>query len=290
MLVFSIISLGLLAVDHVSDVLDDVRSTLTVLVTPIVYVADYPSRTVEGAQEVFASRGDMREQLVLLEQENLLLRAKTEKMAALTAENNRLRDLLGSAAKLQDNVLVAELIGVDPDPERLQVIIDKGSESGVFVGQPLLDAEGLMGQVIETSLFTSRVLLISDDLHSVPVQVIRSNLRLIAQGGGVSGLLELVHVPDTADIRVGDVLVSSGLGNRFPVGYPVGVVNKVEHDPGKPFALVTAVPSASLAKSRHVLLVFTEEQMVRAGSGQVGGQADGQQAGQAAAQGYDDAQ
>ena len=209
MLVFSSMALGLLAVDHLSDALDGVRSTLTVLVTPIVYVADYPSRSVEGAQEIFASRSDMREQLVRQEQEVLLLRAKTEKMAALTAENNRLRSLLGSAAKLQDNVLVAELIGVDPDPERLQVIIDKGTEAGVFVGQPLLDAEGLMGQVIETSLFTSRVLLISDDLHSVPVQVIRSNLRLIAQGAGASGLLELVHVPDTADIRVCDALVSS---------------------------------------------------------------------------------
>ena len=274
MLVFSSMALGLLAVDHLSDALDGVRSTLTVLVKPIVYVADYPSRSVEGAQEIFASRSDMREQLVRQEQEVLLLRAKTEKMAALTAENNRLRSLLGSAAKLQDNVLVAELIGVDPDPERLQVIIDKGTEAGVFVGQPLLDAEGLMGQVIETSLFTSRVLLISDDLHSVPVQVIRSNLRLIAQGAGASGLLELVHVPDTADIRVGDALVSSGLGNRFPVGYPVGTVNRVEHDPGKPFALVTAVPSASLAKSRHVLLVFTEEQMGRANAGQGAGQAE----------------
>ena len=274
MLVFSSMALGLLAVDHLSDALDGVRSTLTVLVTPIVYVADYPSRSVEGAQEIFASRSDMREQLVRQEQEVLLLRAKTEKMAALTAENNRLRSLLGSAAKLQDNVLVAELIGVDPDPERLQVIIDKGTEAGVFVGQPLLDAEGLMGQVIETSLFTSRVLLISDDLHSVPVQVIRSNLRLIAQGAGASGLLELVHVPDTADIRVGDALVSSGLGDRFPVGYPVGTVNRVEHDPGKPFALVTAVPSASLAKSRHVLLVFTEEQMGRANAGQGAGQAE----------------
>ena len=276
MLVFSSMALGLLAVDHLSDALDGVRSTLTVLVTPIVYVADYPSRSVEGAQEIFASRSDMREQLVRQEQEVLLLQAKTKKMAALTAENNRLRSLLGSAAKLQDNVLVAELIGVDPDPERLQVIIDKGTEAGVFVGQPLLDAEGLMGQVIETSLFTSRVLLISDDLHAVPVQVIRSNLRLIAQGAGVSGLLELVHVPDTADIRVGDALVSSGLGNRFPVGYPVGTVNRVEHDSGKPFALVTAVPSASLAKSRHVLLVFTEEQMGRANAGQGAGQGAGQ--------------
>lgn len=261
MVVLTAVSLLLLTVDHMFDVLDEVRAALTAVVTPIVIVADYPYRTVAGAQDLLASRGDMRERIQLLEQERLLLKAKTEKMAALTAENNRLRDLLGSAAKLQDNVLVAELIGVDPNPETLQVIIDKGVRDGVYVGQPLLDAEGLMGQVISAGPFTSRVLLISDITHAVPVQVTRNNLRMIAQGTGSTGLLELMHVPDTADIRVGDLLVSSGLGNRFPVGYPVGQVIQVDHDPGQPFASVVAIPSASLSRSRHVLLVFTEAQL-----------------------------
>ncbi|MDC6451138.1 rod shape-determining protein MreC, partial [Pseudomonadales bacterium] len=148
-----------------------------------------------------------------------------------------------------------------------EVIIDKGTSSGVFVGQPLLDAQGLMGQVIEISPYTSRVLLVSDQTHSVPVQVNRSNLRLIARGSGVTRQLELLHVQDTADIRVGDLLVSSGLGDRFPVGYPVGLVNKVEHDPGQPFALVTAIPSARLDKSRHVLLVFADDSLTGAPNG-----------------------
>ncbi|MFT6645954.1 MAG: rod shape-determining protein MreC, partial [Patiriisocius sp.] len=102
-------------------------------------------------------------------------------------------------------------------------------------------------------------LLISDQSHSVPVQVVRSNLRLIAQGSGVSGQLDLTHVQETADIIVGDLLVSSGLGDRFPVGYPVGIVKLVQHDPGKPFAIATATPSAQLDRSRHVLLVFSEK-------------------------------
>jgi rod shape-determining protein MreC len=263
MLLLSIASLGLLGVDHLTDMLGEARSILTLAMTPIVIIADYPSRSASVAQEALASRGDMRVTIVDLQQQLLLLQAKTKKMAALTAENNRLRDLLGSAAKLQDNVLVAELIGVDPDPERQEVVIDKGTQSGVFVGQPVLDANGLMGQVIEVSLLASRVLLVSDDSHAVPVQVTRSNLRLIARGAGVTRRLELNHVPDTADIRAGDLLVSSGLGNRFPVGYPVGVVDQVIHDPGKPFAYVTAIPSASLARSRHVLLVFTEARLTR---------------------------
>jgi rod shape-determining protein MreC len=264
MIGFFILSIVLITVDHMSGYLDDVRAGLTLLVTPILVAADIPAREVSQLEELVNSRGEMREYINILEQELLLLKTKTAKMAALTSENDRLRDLLGSAAKLQDNVLVAELIGVDPDPGKHEVTIDKGSRDGVFVGQPLLDAQGLMGQVISTSYFSSRVLLISDQSHSVPVQVSRTNLRLIAEGTGASNELELMHVQNTADIKVGDLLVSSGLGDRFPVGYPVGVVNKVEHDPGRPFAVVTALPSALLDRSRHVLLVFTEEALARA--------------------------
>ena len=258
-------------VDHLSGYLDDVRAGMTVVVTPLLIAADIPSREAKEIGEIFSSRGDMRDYIHALEQELILARAKTEKMAALTAENNRLRDLLGSAAKLQDNVLVAELISVDPNPEKHEVVIDKGSGDGVFVGQPLLDAQGLMGQVISVSMFTSRVMLISDQSHSVPVQVSRSNLRLIAQGTGTIHQLELMHVQDTADIRLGDLLVSSGLGNRFPVGYPVGIVEKVERDSGRPFAVVKAVPSALLDRSRHVLLVFTEERLARVPGGRQSG-------------------
>ena len=250
-----------MVVDHLSDYLDQVRSGLTAVVTPILIIADYPNRTADTVQAVFATRDSMQEKISLLEQEQLLLKAKTEKMAALTAENNRLRNLLGSASKLQDNVLVAELIGVDPDPNRHEVTIDKGSNQSVFVGQPVLDAEGLMGQVVEVGPLTARVLLISDQSHSIPVQVVRSNLRLIAQGAGVSGELDLMHVQETADIEPGDLLVSSGLGDRFPVGYPVGVVKSIHHDPGKPFAVATATPSALLNRSRHVLLVFSEKRV-----------------------------
>ncbi len=273
MLGLGILAVVLMFVDHVTGWLDSTRSALTVAVTPVVILADAPSRTARGLSEVFSTRDGMRTRITELENELTLLRVKTEKMAALTAENNRLRDLLGSAAKLQDNVLVAELIGVNPDPEEQEVIIDKGTVDGVFVGQPVLDSRGLMGQVVEVSTYTSRVLLISDQSHSVPVQVMRSNLRLIAQGTGIDRQLELLHVNSTADIRVGDQLLSSGLGNRFPVGYPVGVVDRVEYEPGKPFAFVRAHPTAQLDRSRHVLLVFSEEKTqsnAYSGSGNAG--------------------
>lgn len=237
------------------------RERLTDLVTPIIIIADYPSRSTEAVMALFASRSSMSREIEVLRKDLLLLKAQTQKMAALGAENERLRDLLGSAGKLEDNVLVAEIIGLDPDPESQVLILDKGKKAGVKVGQPLLDAEGLMGQVIETSTYSSRVLLITDVSHSVPVQVNRNNIRIITVGTGKIDELELVHVPDTSDIVVGDLLVSSGLGGRFPVGYPVGRVTQVIHDPGKPFAIVKAKPSALLDQSRHVLLVFTEERL-----------------------------
>lgn len=267
----ALFSVALIFADHLTNWLDDTRAVLTVAISPVVAVADLPNKSARGVSELFSSREDLRGRITALESEIMLLRVKTEKMEALTAENNRLRDLLGSAAKLQDNVLVAELIGVNPDPEKQEVIIDKGRVDNVFVGQPVLDARGLMGQVTEVSRYKSRVLLISDQTHSVPVQVLRSNLRLVAQGTGINQQLELLHVNSTADIKVGDQLLSSGLGNRFPVGYPVGVVNRVEFEPGKPFAVVRADPTAQLDRTRHVLLVFTES---RNGQAEVSVQAD----------------
>ena len=266
MLGLGLLSIALMFVDHVTGWLDGTRAVMTVAVTPVIVIADLPRRSTRGLGELFSSRGNLRGRISQLESELILLRVKTEKMAALTVENNRLRGLLGSAAKLQDNVLVAELIGVNPDPEDQQVVIDKGSADNVYVGQPVLDARGLMGQVMEVSQFTSRVLLISDQTHSIPVQVMRSNLRLIAQGTGIDQQLELLHVNSTADIKVGDQLLSSGLGNRFPAGYPVGVVDRVDYEPGKPFAEVIARPSARLERTRHVLLVFTESRSPSANS------------------------
>ena len=187
----------------------------------------------------------------------LLLEARVQQMAALRAENVRLRALLNSSAVVQDDVLVAELIGISPDPARHLVILNKGSADGVYKGQPLIDAEGLMGQVVEVATNSARVLLITDATHAIPVQVNRNGIRAIAEGVGRLDSLELRHVASTEDIEVGDLLVSSGLGGRFPVGYPVAIVTEVLRDPGQAFARVKAMPNAALNRSRHVLLVFT---------------------------------
>ena len=232
---------------------------MEVAAAPVYWVADLPSRASDWKQEHVVSRGDLVEQNEQLRRENLVLEGRSHQMASLQAENVRLRALLNSSAMLRDDVLVAELIGVSPDPVRHQLVLNKGESDGVFVGQPLIDADGLLGQVVEVSPLNSRALLITDATHSIPVQVNRNGVRAIAEGIGSLTSLEIHHVSATTDIQEGDLLVTSGLGGRFPVGYPVAVVSEIERDPGQAFARIMARPSAALERSRHVLLVFTSK-------------------------------
>ncbi len=204
------------------------------------------------------SRRALLEQNAGQRTELLILKGKLQKMAGMAAENVRLRELLNSSTVLDSSVLVAELISISPDPRSHQIVLNKGSRDGVYLGQAVLDSEGLMGQIIDVGPNISRALLISDSSHALPVQINRNGVRSVAAGTGLLHELELRHVAATTDIKVGDLLVSSGLGRRFPVGYPVADVTEVVLDPGQPFAIVKAMPRAQLNRSRHVLLVFTE--------------------------------
>ncbi len=259
MLIIAVISLALIVVDYRLPYLDPVRRTLNTVITPIQRSVDLPYAVAHWASSAFASRQALREENEALRARVLILEAQTLKLASLSAEVSRLRDLLNASGVVDESVVVAEIIGVDPDPYVHEVIINKGTVSGAFVGQPVLDSKGLLGQVIDTSKYTSRVLMISDSSHAVPVQVNRNGIRAIAFGGGSLDLLELVDVSETTDIQVGDLLVSSGLGGRFPVGYPVGTVVSLSQEPGQPFVKVRVEPAAELNRSRHVLLVFKRE-------------------------------
>lgn len=248
----------LAVVDVNSRLLDPVRSVLGTLVSPLYVFAETPYTVTTEVTESFASRGALQERNELLERRVLELSQISQQFVVLREENTRLRELLGSRSRLGAEVLIAELTGVVPSPTTLQVIVDKGSAAGVVEGQAVIDAWGLFGQVVEVSEFFSRVLLVTDMTHAVPVQVNRNDVRSIAAGTGQLDRLELEHVPITADIKAGDLLVSSGLGGRFPPGYPVGEVVRVEFDPARVYADVVARPLAALDRSRHVLLIFDE--------------------------------
>ncbi len=254
----AVLSVSLMVVDARFDYLEPVRSKLGMVLTPFYGLAEMPVRAWEGVRDQFSSRSELIAENERLKAESLLMQRRVQKLAALTEQNVRLRELLNSAALVDDKVLVSELIGVDPNPFTQRIMIDKGENDGVFVGQPVLDASGLMGQVVEVMPYTARVLLLTDTTHSIPVQVNRNGLRAIAVGTGNPERLELRYVADTADIKEGDLLVSSGLGQRFPAGYPVATVKEVIHDSGQPFAVVRAVPTAKMNRSRYVLLVFSD--------------------------------
>ncbi|PHN17855.1 MULTISPECIES: rod shape-determining protein MreC [Pseudomonas] len=253
-----VLSVALMVVDARFTVLKPVRSQMSLVLMQSYWIVDLPQRLIQGVASQFGSRTELIAENEKLKTEALLLQGRLQKLAALTEQNVRLRELLNSSALVNEKVEVAELIGMDPNPFTHRIIINKGERDGVVLGQPVLDARGLMGQVVELMPYTSRVLLLTDTTHSIPVQVNRNGLRAIASGTGNPERLELRHVADTADIKEGDLLVSSGLGQRFPAGYPVATVKEVIHDSGQPFAIVRAVPTAALNRSRYLLLVFSD--------------------------------
>jgi len=237
--------------------LSQVRFYASYLVTPLHWLADTPRSISDSVNNNFQSRSYLIGENQRLKEQLLTLQFRLQKQEHLEAENQRLNELLNASSIVDERGVLAQVTGESPDPFIKRVLINKGSSDGVFVGQPVLDAYGLMGQVIEVEPFTSWVLMITDPQHSTPIQVNRNGNRAIASGTQDSlHRLVLNNISDTFDVREDDVLVTSGFGGRFPAGYPVGVVSSVVHDPGEPFATVTIEPTAQLDRSRNVLLVF----------------------------------
>jgi rod shape-determining protein MreC len=256
MIILTALALFLVFASYRMGWLQDLRSRMAVIAEPVYQIANIPVAVGDWFASQLRSTDTIRldnEQLVA---ENLLLKGKVQRLASLEAENTRLRELLNSSSLVGNTVLIAELIGVSPDPARQIVILSKGSQDGVYLGQPVLDAEGLFGQVIDVSPNQSRVMLITDATHAVPVQVNRNGVRAVAEGTGLMDTLELSNLVVTTDIKVGDLLMSSGLGGGFPAGYPVATVVEVNPDPGQPFLVVKARPTARLDRSRQLLLVY----------------------------------
>lgn len=245
--------------DHKGRHLDTVRGVLATLVYPLQYAVDIPIKAGTWMAETVTTRSELLGQNDRLRRESLRIQSKLEKFAELEAENRRLRRLLDSSTKVSERVLIAELLSVDMNPFSRKIVLNKGTRDGVYSGQSLIDSNGIMGQVVHAGPFSSNALLITDPSHALPVQSHRTGLRAVAVGTGPLNQLELLHIPNNADIGVGDLLVTSGLGGRFPSGYPVGHVTSVERDRGRPFATVRVEPTARLERNREVLLVWPAE-------------------------------
>ena len=234
----------------------EIRSYLDTSVSPFYFLADGPRRFLDGAAETLASRQMLEQQNVALRRELMLKDSQLLLLGQYKQENIRLRELLGSPLRPGERKMITQVISAGADPYSDQVIIDRGSENGVYEGQPVISEKGVAGQVVSVGKFTSRVMLICDASHALPVQVLRNDIRAIATGAGCSENLQLENMAGNPDIRVGDVLVSSGLGGRFPEGYPVGVVSSVSVDTRSAATIIQAKPSAGLQRLRYLLLLW----------------------------------
>jgi rod shape-determining protein MreC len=258
MRVFLLVSLAiaLMVMDKRLESFTSIRAALSMPIAPLQYLVSAPAQLIDTLKSVISTHDDLVSENLQLKTDQLLLRSQLQRLLAIESENNYLKSLLQSSRQVKGKTLIAELLAVDSEPFVSQVLLNKGTHDGVYVGQPVLDATGVMGQVTQSGPITSRVLLINDPHSGISVQNARNGVRAVAVGDSYSGKMRLMYVPKTADIRDGDVFITSGLGGHYPEGYPVGKVLSVRKDPANQFAIIYLQPSARLDSSRQVLLVW----------------------------------
>ncbi|CAN5277011.1 rod shape-determining protein MreC [soil metagenome] len=265
LIIFMALSIVLMTLDQHQQSFKKIRSALTVLITPIQYIVNSPVQFIDWLGGNFTAQQKLLTDNANLQAQNLLLKTRLQTFITLENENSQLRALLKSSSRTGVRVLIAQLLSVDLEPFIDQIVINKGTNDNVYIGQPVVDANGLMGQIIQVGQLTSRVLLVTDRRSAIPVQNNRNGIRGILVGRGSDKNLSLIHISRNADIRKDDILVTSGLGGYFPIGYPVGVVQSVTSQPGDEFVSIAVEPSAHLNRSRLVLLLWTTtEQPVQA--------------------------
>lgn len=254
-----LLAIVLMALDHRSPRFHHYRENLSVIVLPIQLTVNAPIQWIHWLGIGVTAQKQLVEENAQLKAHALLLQSKLQKLLALEKENAQLKELLKSTSHVSGKVKVAQLLAVDLDPTVQQVVLDKGKQGGVYAGQPVLDAYGVMGQVIDVGPLTSKVLLLTDPRFAIPVKDARNGFRSIATGTGSTQGLALLHVNDRKKIKVGDLFVTSGLGLHFPVGYPVGVVSSVMKVPGERFIQVMLTPSAHFDQTEQVILAWPND-------------------------------
>lgn len=242
--------------DHRYHYMNGVKQALSTVVYPVQWLVDMPARVTHWLGDSLADRNHLR-----TENESLTVALrdadiKLQTLAALTEENRRLRELNEAVSNVADKHLIARIMRVDLDPLRHRVLLNKGEVDGVFKGQAVLDTHGIFGQITQVGRYTCEAIMISDPEHAIPVRVNRSGLRTIAEGTGSTGKLNLPFLTSEADIKVGDLLIASGLGGIFPQGYPVAEITRVERSPAETFATVEAKPLARLDYDNEVMLIW----------------------------------
>ncbi len=249
-------SAGLMYLDRFTNSSTQLRSYLTTAVSPLFYVASLPESLLSGASEQFMSHQALLEENARLRDVLLRQSGQLQRLGFLQQENDKLRALLGSSPVVEGQRLVAEVLAVYSHPFSHQVVLNKGSNDGVTEHQPVIDDQGVVGQIVSVGPTSSRALLISDNTHALAIRAERTGIRAVAEGLGQWDLLRVMYLPHSTDIREGDRLLTSGLDGRFPEGYPVARVVRISRDASQPFMTVYAEPYARLDRIRHVLLLW----------------------------------
>ncbi|MDE2196353.1 MAG: rod shape-determining protein MreC [Gammaproteobacteria bacterium] len=258
-LLLIVVCIALMFYDHQRGHLEKVHAALSTLVYPVQALVNAPYALVNWAEDKLATHNSLLAENTRLRQQALVDAVQLQQLAALQQENTRLRELMQAGSRLTGHVVAADLLAVDLDPFRHMAVIDKGTHDGAFAGQTLLDAHGIVGQILRAGPVSSEAALITDPGQAIQVEINRTGLRTLAVGSADVDVLSLPYLPNNADVRQGDLLVSSGLDGRYPPGYPVGVITAVTRDPAEPFANVSARPAADLDHGHDVLLYFPVE-------------------------------
>ncbi len=257
LLAYLALAVVLVVLDHRGGWLNQARAQASLLVQPLWMVAGWPGRIAETLYDDAGTMRQLTDENERLRNQLLVNSARVARLRTLGADNARLRELLGAAERGSLDVQLAPILDVDLDPTRQRLVLDAGSNDGVRIGQSVIDAGGLVGQVIAVKPMHATALLLTDPSHAVPVAVARSGVRLVAYGDGRSDVLRLPSIPLSSDIKVGDRLVTSGLGGRFPAGFPVGTILSLRPDDSRAFLLGEVRPAAQLDRGRDVLLLRT---------------------------------
>ena len=258
LIIFVVLSFILLINDQRNNYLSILRNSIAIAIYPLQSAVEIPSRLTDWFDLRIKSK-----EILIKENQNLLLQQKInssilQRYESLEQENERLKQILNAASNLDNKVEITRIISVNVNPYRHTIVIDKGERDGVYEGQVLLDADGVIGQILHTNFLTSEAILISDSDHALPVEINRNGLRTIVLGNGSYTKLDVPYIPNNADIEIGDLLVTSGLGGKFPSGYPVAKVDFIESDLSEQFYKVSAKPIAYLNQVREVMLLKPE--------------------------------
>jgi len=259
LIIVIILSCVLMYEDYQGTYTVKLRSYLSASLYPIQYLINLPNNLRENFYENFLIREQIISQNQKLKEENLNLKSQMQQIYRLESENKRLYELIDSKPKTENTYLFADIISTSKTLYKHQILINRGSRDGIELGSSIVNAEGIVGHVIRDQIFASEVLLISDLEHAIPVEIVRTGLRTIAVGTGEFNSLRINTLPTNSDLKKEDIIITSGLGGRYPEGFPVGTVKEITAEAGNPFLEVEILPFANLKTINEVWVIQTNE-------------------------------